>query len=228
MRFGPSIRHNPLGELKELTQTGTIEDYQAKFLAILCRADNLQPRQQVQLFTPGLREPIRTDIELQNPASLQMAMALARAYERRAQVTGQAVMPQPTQPATTPVKAFTTTNTAQPALPIVPTLKPGMRSEQPRRTMRRRYLTSEEMEQRRTTGLCYNFEEKFTPTHCCKRIFLLLSPSGSYDSDTGQDTEEDLEEPGIPLYALIGIKPRTTPYHAAPGDSGHDVAFGTS
>ena len=78
MRFGPSIRHNPLGELKELRQTETAEEYQRNFLAIFCRAEHLQPRQQVQLFTPGLEEPIRTDVELQNPASLQMAMALAR------------------------------------------------------------------------------------------------------------------------------------------------------
>lgn len=129
LRFGPSIRYNSLGELKELTQTGTVEDYQAKFLAILCRANNLKLRQQVQLFTLGLREPIRTDVELQNPTSLQMAMALAGAYERRAQVIGQPAMPHSTRPATTPAKSFTTPNIAQPALPIVPSLKLGMGSE---------------------------------------------------------------------------------------------------
>ena len=93
LRFGPSTRHNPLGELKELRQTGTVEEYQRNFLAILCRVKHRQPRQQVQLFTPGLVEPIRTDVELQNPASLQMAMALARAYERRALAAKEVLRP---------------------------------------------------------------------------------------------------------------------------------------
>lgn len=52
--------------------------------------------------------------------------------------------------------------------------------------MRRHYLTPEEMEQRRTAGLCYNCEEKFTPNHRCKWPFLLLSPSGHSDSDARQ------------------------------------------
>lgn len=68
---------------------------------------HLQPRQQVQLLTPRLIEPIRTDIELQNPSSLQMAMALARAYERQAQA------------------AITTTTTPkQPATPFQRTVFP--------------------------------------------------------------------------------------------------------
>lgn len=40
-------------------------------------------RQQVILFTAGLSEPLRTDVELQAPAHLQTAMSLAWAYERR-------------------------------------------------------------------------------------------------------------------------------------------------
>jgi hypothetical protein len=35
LRFGPPIRSNPLGELKELYRTGTINDYQCQFLTPL-------------------------------------------------------------------------------------------------------------------------------------------------------------------------------------------------
>lgn len=50
LRFRPPIRNNFLGELAKLRAVGTIEDYQEKFLALLCRADSLSSSQQVQLF----------------------------------------------------------------------------------------------------------------------------------------------------------------------------------
>lgn len=78
-RFGPPIRNNALGELALCKRTGTVEDYQERFLSLLCRADPLSERQQTQLFTVGLQEPLRTDVELQSPQSLELAMSLARA-----------------------------------------------------------------------------------------------------------------------------------------------------
>jgi hypothetical protein len=84
LRFGPPIRSNPLGELKELHRTGTVEDYQRQFLQLLCRCDGLSPTHQMNLFTTGLGEPMTSDVEMQRPADLQAAMSLARAFERRA------------------------------------------------------------------------------------------------------------------------------------------------
>jgi hypothetical protein len=43
LRFGPPIWSNPLGELKELHRTGTMDDYQHQFLSLLCRCDGLAP-----------------------------------------------------------------------------------------------------------------------------------------------------------------------------------------
>ena len=63
-RFGPSIRSNPLGELRMLRQTGSVADYQSRFLALLSRADPLMDRQEQQLFTSGLLDEIRVDVEL--------------------------------------------------------------------------------------------------------------------------------------------------------------------
>jgi len=54
LRFGPPIRSNALGELKELRRTGTVEEYQRQLLALLCRCDNLTGQHQVDLFTAGL------------------------------------------------------------------------------------------------------------------------------------------------------------------------------
>jgi hypothetical protein len=40
----------------------------------------------VNIYTAGLLEPLKTDIELHNPQDMEMAMSLARAYERHAVV----------------------------------------------------------------------------------------------------------------------------------------------
>jgi hypothetical protein len=42
----------------------------------------LDEQQQVNIYTAGLLEPLNTDVELQNPQHMEMAMSLARAYER--------------------------------------------------------------------------------------------------------------------------------------------------
>jgi hypothetical protein len=44
----------------------------------------LEKQQQVNIYTAGLLEPLKTDVELQNPHDMEMSMSLARAYKRRA------------------------------------------------------------------------------------------------------------------------------------------------
>jgi hypothetical protein len=89
MRFGPPLRSNPLGELIACRRTGTVADYQERFLALLTRAGPLTESQQIQLFLAGLQEPLSIDVQLQGPQSLETAMSLARAHERREQASAQ-------------------------------------------------------------------------------------------------------------------------------------------
>jgi hypothetical protein len=65
MRFGPPIRSNALGELKELRHTSTVEEYERQFLALLCFCDNLTPQHQLDLFTAGLGQPLASDVKMQ-------------------------------------------------------------------------------------------------------------------------------------------------------------------
>lgn len=74
LRFGPSLRNNPLGELVNLNQTGTVEYYQREFQGLLARAYTTQVDQHVDLFTEGLLDSIRLDVEMQNPPNLVQAM----------------------------------------------------------------------------------------------------------------------------------------------------------
>jgi hypothetical protein len=82
LHFGPPMQSNPLGELKELHHTSTVEEYQCQFLTLLCRCEGLSPQHQMNLFTTGLGESMSSDVKIQWPADLQAAMSLARAFEQ--------------------------------------------------------------------------------------------------------------------------------------------------
>jgi hypothetical protein len=82
LRFGPPVRCNRLLELAWLPFRNTMEDYQECFSALVYHNPNLEPRQKADLFVGGLPKHIRVNIELRAPLDLQMALHLARAYER--------------------------------------------------------------------------------------------------------------------------------------------------
>jgi hypothetical protein len=77
----------PPGELAACKHTGTVEEYQDRFQALLPRAGRLDEEQRVQLFTAGLPPPLSFDIEVHNPQTLVGAMSLARKFELRDQYT---------------------------------------------------------------------------------------------------------------------------------------------
>ena len=82
--FGPALGTNHLVALARLPFQCSVALYQEAFQSCIAHAGNLSTAQQVQLFTGGVPEPLRTDVELQAPMDLQWAMCLARAFERRA------------------------------------------------------------------------------------------------------------------------------------------------
>lgn len=140
-------------------------------MALFCCADSLSTSNQVQLFTSGLMEPVRTDVELQNPGSLQLAMTLARAYEKRHLFTSSISKPVVRLPnqrrhvlnstsssVATPVIAKSTSDgTMVPAAPNLP----------------RRQLTAAQMAERRRVDLCFNCEENFIPDTAANVCFFL-------------------------------------------------------
>ncbi|KAG6530732.1 hypothetical protein ZIOFF_004490 [Zingiber officinale] len=58
-------------------------DYQRQFQSHLARTLDLRPQQQVDLFTAGLVEDLRIDIELQKPENLGIVMNMAMTLERK-------------------------------------------------------------------------------------------------------------------------------------------------
>jgi hypothetical protein len=111
---------------------------------------------------------LQTDVELQRPASLEDAMGLARAYERRSTAVAPPSTPAALRSSSKPSGTTTTltpqpTTTTTPGAPVKPRAPPGTRFSR---------LTLEEMARRREEGLCFNCPEKFSRDHlkqCSKK-----------------------------------------------------------
>ena len=79
-RFGPPLSTNHLADLACLPFTSSVDAYLDAFQARMAHAGRLSPYQQAQLFTGGLPDHIRVDVELHDPQDLQRAMRLSRAH----------------------------------------------------------------------------------------------------------------------------------------------------
>ena len=79
--FGPPTRANPFGELISIRRTGTVADYTKRFLEHLTRIKPIPDTEERDIFTKNLGEPMKTQVEMMKPASLEAAMDLAISFE---------------------------------------------------------------------------------------------------------------------------------------------------
>jgi hypothetical protein len=66
-----------------LCRTGTVDEFSKHFIALSCRDMTLSEVQQLQLFITSLGDPLRTDVALQQLATLDGVVIFARAYVQR-------------------------------------------------------------------------------------------------------------------------------------------------
>jgi hypothetical protein len=195
-RFGPAIGINHLADLSRLQFRGTISEYQETFLAKMAHAGYLTSEQQVRLFTRGLPDAIRVDVELQAPQDLQRAMALARAYEQRTTALAAAAtggrpsrppmrfhhhsIPASTTPAPVVQKSITTLGTSTAPSSSLPASS---------RTFKK--LSPTEMMEQRRLGICYNCNKQYVRGHKCPKLFYLEVTDFEEDGPSApcQDTE---------------------------------------
>jgi hypothetical protein len=190
-RFRLPLTDSPVSELAMLRRTGSVDEYSKRFIALSCHDTTLSEPQQNQLFITGLGDPLRTDVVLQQSASLDDAVIFARAYEQRntsSQYTSWTV--------TLPV-ATTTGATPSPSTGSVNKLAPS--------SIR---LSPSEIAQCRKDGKCFKCNELFTPDHRkhCKQLFIIEV----VDKEEVDDLSPATEEPTISLHALVGIQLRAS------------------
>uniref|UniRef100_A0A1S3X3P8 Reverse transcriptase domain-containing protein n=1 Tax=Nicotiana tabacum TaxID=4097 RepID=A0A1S3X3P8_TOBAC len=203
LRFGPPLGSNPLGDLVNLKQTGSIEEYQRPFQERLVRASKcVRVDQQVSLFTAGLIDSIRLDVEMCSPPDLVHAMNIARAFEKKQKLVRATSSRRETWQGTKGYFSTTTSST-------IPTPKgsnaPGGITEPKLVSSSAPFikkLSRAEMAERRAKGLCYNCDELYSIGHQCKKLFWLELA----DLDDEEPDHKDAQEPEISLYAITGQK----------------------
>ncbi|KAJ1410099.1 Leucine-rich repeat domain superfamily [Sesbania bispinosa] len=160
---------------------GFVEEYQRQFQSLLSRTSDLKPHQQVDLFTAGLVEELRIDIEMQQPGNLGIAMNMARALERKQRVSqgtpiSRTSMSWPSSKNTSNsyvISANRNSNArggGQTTKPVGSSSRVGSSAPFVER------LTRAEMAERRAKGLCYNCDESYSTGHKCNRLFWIEVP----------------------------------------------------
>ena len=80
-RYGPTQFQDFFGDLTKLQHISSVRDYQTQFERLLIRAGRFSPAQQVGCFVSGLKDNIRTNVQVYCPSTLSAAIRLARLYE---------------------------------------------------------------------------------------------------------------------------------------------------
>jgi hypothetical protein len=203
-RFGPPLSGNALGELIQLHRESTVAEYQSQFLALVSRCKGLIEKHQVDIFTTGLDNPLKTDVELEHPTTLEDAMALTRTYEQRLANASSAR----TTPHACAVPVRTPSAPTKPMLLIGPPPANSPKYTAQPAPPRFKRLIPTEMAAKRERGECYNCTEKFSREHLkvcpVKGVFLLQLDDVSFSD------EDETEDPQISLNTITGISPTET------------------
>jgi hypothetical protein len=179
-RFGPPECEDFDEALSRVRQGGSLREYQKEFERLGNRVQGWTQKALVGTFMGGLKPDIAEGIRMFKPKSLKEAISLARMRDEQ-------LLRQRRKPfsiSQNPIASFSPTKSPAASMPM-------------------KRLAWDEMQKRRSQGLCFNCDEKFTPGHKCQRPRLLLLEG---DEETHLQDDEDFEddEPQISLHALTG------------------------
>ncbi|CAL1391412.1 unnamed protein product [Linum trigynum] len=200
-RFGPSAATGFDEILSHIKQTGSLKDYQTEFERLGNRVRGWSQQALVGTFLGGLKPEIAEGIRIFNPRTLREAISLARVREEqlaryqsppRSSYRSPADYTTPPRPRTRPT--FEPTFAARPR----PVEAPPQLRNRPQPPPGGRRIPYEEMHRRRQAGLCFNCDEKFTPTHRCAkpRLMMLL--------DDEEEEAIEVEEAEVSFHAITG------------------------
>ena len=137
-RFSPTDCEDFDEALSKIEQKGSLRDYQKEFERLGNKVSGWTQKALVGTFMGGLESEIAEGIRMFKPKTLKEAISLARMKDDHLI----------RQKKTVPMSSTTSS-----------IIKSSL-------TMKR--INWEDMQKRRTQGLCFNCDEKFTPGHKCK------------------------------------------------------------
>ncbi|GKB38249.1 retrotransposon gag protein [Tanacetum coccineum] len=187
LRFGPSSFVNHEASLYKLKQTTTVTAYLTEFEALSNRVQGLSTANLLNCFLSGLREDIRRELFLLKPATLHKAIGMAKLVEDKLTTS------RFSNPRSSTVRPFNNPST-QP--PLVTRNNP----------LPIKRFSPTEMAARREKGLCFNYDEVFSPGHRCKsKQFLCLLVEEQLSEEQASPYANEATEPTAPMPHLARL-----------------------
>lgn len=196
------VLDDPIAELKRLQETAGISDYHAKFELIRTRV-KLSESYLVSAYLAGLNTDTQMHIRMFQPKSVRECLLLGRLYET--------AHPRKTSQSW---KSNNNSNTTKGLLPKPYEAKKTDTEVKAKEVMGqpKKFLSQEEMNDRRSKGLCYYCDEKYTPGHYLKhkktQLYTMEVDENeeffeAEDGDAKEDNEGDVAH--ISVSAVAGI-----------------------
>ncbi|CAL9242107.1 unnamed protein product [Arabidopsis halleri] len=186
-RFGPLEGENFHEALMQLRQTGSLNDYQEEFERLQSMVHGWSQEALVGAFMGGLHHSISEGIRMFQPKSLREAINCARL--RGGQLQRQR------KDFRRPL-SFSKPNITN----SVSTIE-GRSRESPNQTPKK--LSWEELKRKRSLGLCFSCDERYTLGHKCRKSqLLLIEGEDAEEEEEEAESNHGLEEPEIMLQAL--------------------------
>lgn len=154
--------------------------------------------QQMGGFISGLKDGIRAEVQASRPTTLIAAKGLACLYEAKHEAKHNTQRRTP---------AFSNERRGSQSSRYLPLPSANLTRG---RTPAIKRLSPAELADRRAKGLCFNCDEKFSPGHRCKKLFLIegiYEEEDQLDREGGYDPLAYIEEgiPGISLHTISGM-----------------------
>lgn len=195
-RFRSSDFENPAGVLAKLQQTSSVADYRSRFEATSNRTMPLPVEFLISCWISGLRSDIKQSVICHEPTTLEDAMDKAQLHERRIlfeRGVGRVSLGSSKPLLPTPKSSTSDIPGNSAGHGKFPTFSPSSKVGFKR-------LTPTEIAQKRSQGLCFRCDEKYTWDHKCKSSPQLLffdddpDPGDSPDSPPSDGTDQLLAE----------------------------------
>lgn len=226
-RFNQQAYDDPMADLANLTQLGTLQEYIKQFDSLLNRVQ-ISTAYSISLFLRGLKGEIQHVVR---PQQLHAAYAIARlqeaayaSYFEAATIGGVAKKVSPTSTEMTKVphtvsrqlpSSFSSAinsslRASEKGLLPTPTNVKPLGSAKPEPTKSVKSWFSKEMDEKRAKGLCFWCDEKYSPTHKCPKKQLYRIEAHEVEQEEGEPEMEveNIEEsnPEISIHALTGMQ----------------------
>jgi hypothetical protein len=157
-------------------------------MTLSCSDRTLTEIQQIQLFTTGLGEPLRTDVALQWSCTMDKTVMFAGAYEQRLLVAATHVLAPSKSTGRAGPKPLSVAITLSAARTLA--TSPSASSVKP---LPSRRLTPAEIADRHKKNQCYHYNDSFTPKH----LFVI--------EVVGDDEAPLLDEPSEPMISIHSL-----------------------